>query len=256
MKQSLRIVGCRAGSPLYNQPASGSILRTERGSVLFDCGPGVLVSLTDEEFANLQAVVITHRHADHCLDLMALAYRLLFPLPKKPLALIGPPSLQAMIDGYDALFGIASLPTLHHPISMAFTFIPVIPGQEFEIEGFGTFATCLMHHPIETMAVKSLDYRFAITADGAYTDSLQAFCNGCDLLVSEATYPDGNGRHIEAHGHMTAEQCAQLAERANVQRLVVSHLSDPADSKSTMEMVKRHFSHEAVLGAPGLIFSC
>jgi ribonuclease BN (tRNA processing enzyme) len=55
---------------------------------------------------------------------------------------------------------------------------------------------------------------------------------------------------------MTAEQCAQLAERANVQRLVVSHLSDPADSESTMEMVKRHFSHEAVLGAPGLIFSC
>jgi ribonuclease BN (tRNA processing enzyme) len=97
MKQSLRIVGCRAGSPLYNQPASGSILRTERGSVLFDCGPGVLVSLTDEEFANLQAVVITHRHADHCLDLMALAYRLLFPLPKKPLALIGPPSF----TGYD-----------------------------------------------------------------------------------------------------------------------------------------------------------
>lgn len=256
MKQSLRIVGCRAGSPLHNQPASGSILRTERGSVLFDCGPGVLVNLTDEEVANLQAVVITHRHADHCLDLMALAYRLLFPAPKKPLPLIGPPSLQAMIDGYDALFGIPSLPTLHRPISTAFTFTPVTPGQEFVIKGFGKFATCLMHHPIETMAVKSLDYRFAITADGAYTDVLQTFCNGCDLLVSEATYPDGNGRHIEAHGHMTAMQCAQLAELANVQRLVVSHLSDPADSENTMKIVTQYFSKEAVLGVPGLTFGC
>lgn len=256
MKQSIRIVGCRAGSPLHGQPASGTILRTPKGSILFDCGPGVLVSLTDEEVANLQAVVITHRHADHCLDLMALAYRLLFPTAKKPIPLFGPPSLQAMIDGYDALFGILSLPTLHHPIAMAFTFIPVVPGQDFDIDGFGRFSTCLMHHPIETMAVKSLDYSFAITADGAYTQALQEFCMGCNLLVSEATYPDGAGRHIEEHGHMTALQCAQLAENAKVQHLVVSHLSDPADGDLTMQTVREHFSGNAVFGVPGLIFPC
>jgi len=256
MKNSIRIVGCRAGSPMYNQPASGTLLHTQAGSILFDCGPGVLVSLTDEEVADLRAVVITHKHADHCLDLMALAYRLLFPEPKQPIPLFGPPSIKGMLDGFDTLFGIPSLPTLHHPIAMAFSFNPVIPGQEFTIDNFGVFSTTLMHHPIETMAVKSLNYRFVLTSDGAYTEPLQAFCDGCDILISEATYPDYVGRHIEAHGHMTAMQCGMLAERAGVQRLIVSHLSDPADSAQTMQIVGQHFSGEALLGVPGLILPC
>lgn len=256
MNTSVRIVGCRAGSPLYEQPASGTLLTNERGTVLIDCGPGVLVKLTDLEVSQLKAVVITHRHADHCLDLMAIAYRLLFPSAGKKLPLYGPPSVGDMIQQYDALFGISSLPTLHHPIETAFEFIPVEPGNDFEIDGFGAFSTCPMHHPIETMAVKSYTYQFAITADGAYTSVLQEFCEGCNLLIAEATYPDDEGRHIESHGHMSAKQCAELAQRAGIQVLVVSHLSDPNDSERTMEIVAKYFKGKAVLGVPALSFFC
>lgn len=256
MNTSVRIVGCRAGSPLEEQPASGTLLTTERGTVLIDCGPGVLVKLTDEEVSNLKAVVITHRHADHCLDLMALAYRLLFPAAGMKLPLYGPPSVGQMIQQYDALFGIASLPTLHQPIETAFEFIPVEPGDDFVIDGFGSFSTCVMHHPIETIAVKSSDYQFAITADGSYTSALQEFCNGCKLLIAEATYPDDEGRHIESHGHMCAQQCAELAQRAGAQVLVVSHLSDPNDSERTMKIVEENFKGKAVLGSPSLSFFC
>ena len=256
MSCTVRIIGCRAGSPLFEQPASGTLLTNETGTVLIDCGPGVLVKLADAEVSALKAVVITHRHADHCLDLMALSYRLLFPSAGKKIPLFGPPSVGQMIQEYDTLFGIASLPTLHHPIETAFEFIPVGPGDDFVIDGFGTYSTCLMHHPIETMAVKSYDYRFVITADGAYTDDLQQFCAGCDLLIAEATYPDEEGRHIQSHGHMSAKQCAVLAQKASVRNLVVSHLSDPDDSEITMRTVSEHFSGNAVLGSPGLQFLC
>jgi ribonuclease BN (tRNA processing enzyme) len=256
MSANIRIVGCRAGSPLFQQPASGTIVSTDKGTVLIDCGPGVLVNLSDTEVDRLEAVILTHRHADHTMDLMALAYRLLFPYAKKRIPLYGPPSIGPFIEEYDALYGIPSLPTLHHPIVQAFEFIAVTPGEGFSIDGFGQFGTCVMHHPIETMAIKSLDYRFAITADGSYTPTLQSFCEGCSILIAEATYPDGEGRNIEEHGHMTAQQCAQLAERAKVKHLVVSHLSDPNDSEVTMKTVKANFNGEALLGKPGLQLIC
>lgn len=257
MSANIRIVGCRAGSPLFQQPASGTLLSADKGTVLIDCGPGVLVSLLNNEVDRLRAVILTHRHADHTMDLMALAYRLLFPYVKKRIPLYGPPSIRTFIDEYDTLYGIPSLPTLHHPIEQAFEFFSVTPGDEFSIDGFGRFGTCVMHHPVETMAVKSFEYRFAITADGAYTPTLQSFCEGCcDILISEATYSDGDGRHIEEHGHMTAQQCALLAERAKVKYLVVSHLSDPTDSEVTMKTVKTYFSGEALLGRPGLRLVC
>jgi ribonuclease BN (tRNA processing enzyme) len=55
---------------------------------------------------------------------------------------------------------------------------------------------------------------------------------------------------------MTAQQCAQLAERAKVKHLVVSHLSDPNDSEVTMKTVKANFNGEALLGKPGLQLIC
>ena len=112
MSAQLKIIGCRAGSPMKWNPASGYLLKTTQGTILIDCGSGVLANLDDEDFDNLIGVVITHIHADHCLDLMALAYRKVFPSLSKRIPLYGPPSVAGMIASYDALFGIRTLPTM------------------------------------------------------------------------------------------------------------------------------------------------
>ncbi len=256
MNETLRIIGCRAGSPTYGNPASGTLLTTSEGTILIDCGPGVLVNLTELEVQNLIGVIITHRHADHCLDLMALAYKILFPTLQNPIPLFGPPSLWEMIKSYDDLFGIPSLPTLKRPIATAFSFSPVIPGDPFIVAKSFVFETALMHHPVETMAVKSVDFNVVVTADGSYTEGLQKLCTGCDILIAEATYPDDEGRHLEEHGHMTADICASLAERAKVKHLVVTHLSEPTDSEVTIAKVKKLFHGRLSLASPGLTLDC
>ncbi len=256
MKETIRIVGCRAGSPTYGNPASGTLLTTSKGTILIDCGPGVLVNLTDKEVQDLIGVIISHRHADHCLDLMALAYKVLFPRLKKTIPLFGPPSLLEMITSYDDLFGIPSLPTLKRPIATAFSFSPVIPGDSFTVAEAFTFETALMHHPVETMAVKSVDFNVVVTADGSYTEGLQDFCTGCDILIAEATYPDDKGRHLEEHGHMTAAVCASLAEKGEVKHLIVTHLSDPADGEVTIALVQNVYHGKSSLAIPGLLLDC
>jgi len=256
MSDVLRIIGCRAGSPVQGSPASGYLLRTSKGNILIDCGSGVLVNMLDRDFDNLIGVVVTHCHADHCLDLMALAYRQVFPVLSRKLPLYGPPSLLHIIQSYDKLFGIPSLPTMGKPITTAFDFHPVVPGEQFTVGGFWSFDTLRMIHPVETMAIRSIEFSFVFTADGAYTQALQDFCTGSRFILSEATYPDEVGHNILEHGHMAASQCAALAQKAGARLLVVTHLSDPADNAVTMETIGRSFTGEARLAQPGLEIEC
>src|SRR5665648_1050031 len=94
----LKIIGCRAGSPSEGIAASGYLLKLGEKNILIDCGPGVVMNLTREEMSHLAAVIVTHHHADHCLDLLPLSFNLLFPVQKPPVALYGPPSLSSVLD--------------------------------------------------------------------------------------------------------------------------------------------------------------
>jgi ribonuclease BN (tRNA processing enzyme) len=251
MKGLFKIIGCRAGSPADGIPASGYIIKGPSGNVLIDCGPGVVLSLKKDEIDHLTGVVITHQHADHCLDLMALSYNLLFPIKKKKIPLYGPPSLLKTLDMLDKIFCIETLPTLKAPIFTAFEFIPLKPGDSFSVGAYA-FDTFKMEHPVPTMAVRSRNYKLVYTSDGAYTDSLRDFCKGANHLIAEATYPYLEGNDLKKHGHMTARLCAELAAASGVKELIITHLSDFNDCSLTRDIAKRYFSGNIEIAYPGL----
>jgi ribonuclease BN (tRNA processing enzyme) len=251
MKELFKVIGCRAGSPADGIPASGYVIEGPSGNVLIDCGPGVVLSLKKDEIDNLTGVVITHQHADHCLDLIALSYNLSFPTKKKKIPLYGPPSLLKTLEILDETFCIETLPTLKTPIFTAFEFIPVKPGDSFSVGAY-TFDTVEMEHPVPTMAVRSRNYKLVYTSDGAYTDSLVEFCKGTSCLIAEATYPHLEGKDLKKHGHMTARLCAELAAASGVKELIITHLSDFNDSPLTSDIVKGYFSGNIEIAYPGL----
>lgn len=67
--------------------------------------------------------------------------------------------------------------------------------------------------------------RMVILGDVAETDSLLTYCDQADVLVTEATYLESEAEMAQQFGHMTARQSAQLAVRANVKQLILTHLS-------------------------------
>ncbi len=67
--------------------------------------------------------------------------------------------------------------------------------------------------------------RIVVLGDVAETDSLLTYCDQADALVTEATYLDSEAEMAQQFGHMTARQSAQLALRANVKQLILTHLS-------------------------------
>lgn len=67
--------------------------------------------------------------------------------------------------------------------------------------------------------------RMVVLGDVGETDSLLTYCDQADALVTEATYLESEAEMAKNFGHMTARQSAQLAVRANVKQLILTHLS-------------------------------
>lgn len=245
------VLGCRAGSPGEGVAASGYLIRSGGRTILLDCGPGVVLELTRRGLADhLDAAIVTHAHADHCADLVALAYHRLFPAARAPLPLWGAPSVGDTLKTLDAVFGIPTLPALADPLSRAFDFRPIRPGETFCVADLTVEAMTTLH-PTPTFAVRFPQLGLVYTADGALTDALIAFARSAKLLVAECTYLTTDGYDLNGHGHMSAAQAGQLAARAGARQLLLTHFSACAEAQHSARIAAAHFAGEIVTAQPG-----
>ncbi len=252
MRCTFTVIGCRAGSPDENGPASGYVVEAEGVTVLVDCGPGVVLALAAAGLINsLNAAIITHQHADHCADVVALAYHLLFPHRRAPVPLFGAIETKQVLDSLDELFGIPSLPVLSKPVASALPFTELKPGSSTRI-GDLRVDTIPAIHPVPTMSLRFPDLGLVYSSDGAISDELVRFSADARVLVAEATYVIDAGHDLEVHGHMTGALAGLLAQRSGAKQLVLTHLSDFDDAAATMQEAARVYSGPITLAVPGL----
>lgn len=67
--------------------------------------------------------------------------------------------------------------------------------------------------------------RFAFVMDTRLCDGVNELAEGCDLLVIESTFLDGDHQLASDHGHLTAGQAARVAAEGGVRHLVLTHFS-------------------------------
>ncbi len=252
-RDQLLVLGCQPGAPTAYGAASGYLLQIGGVRIVIDCGPGIAFELARRGLLDtIDAVIITHRHADHCADLLALAYQRRFPQVRAPLPLYGPPDLQGILDGFDALFGIPSLPALAAPLRDAFRFTVVVPGSTFCAAGvdFGTLAT---RHPVPTLALRCPRAGLVFTADSALFPALVAFAGGARVLLAEATYTEAAAHDLAGHGHLTASQAGELARDSGAAQLVLTHLAEPQTREACIAHAAAVFAGPIQLAAPGLV---
>jgi ribonuclease Z len=79
--------------------------------------------------------------------------------------------------------------------------------------------------PEEVLGDFKAGTRMVILGDVAETESLVSYCDQADALVTEATYLESEADMASQFGHMTARKSAELARKANVKQLILTHLS-------------------------------
>ncbi|MFL6136608.1 MAG: MBL fold metallo-hydrolase [Frankiaceae bacterium] len=214
----LTIVGCSGTLPGPGSPSSAYLVETAGFRMLVDCGNGAIGSL--QRFGDvlaLDAVVITHLHADHCLDLVPYSYARRYhpraPLPRLPV--YGPRDLQERLCA-----AFEQRPT--DGLGQVYEFRTVQEGRRT----IGPFEVDLvrMNHPVETYGLRIMadGASIAYSADTGSCNALVDLARNCDLFLCEASFAHG-GSH-PADLHLTSREAGDHARRAGARRLVLTHL--------------------------------
>jgi ribonuclease BN (tRNA processing enzyme) len=237
----LTVIGCSAASPRPGGACSSYLVTYGAVNVLMDCGPGSLSVLRREiNPRNLDAIVLSHLHADHTLDLVPLTYGLKYGPPvgdeRKPagnrLALFVPPGGKEFLKGLaEALEGGGPNSTFWAPFDIM-EYDPdgtlIVGGDTDGAAEYLNFRFAPTKHYIPCWAMKVSPPGDAprpllvYGADSAPVESLTRFAHGADLLVLEATLD--TPETPEPIGHMTPRQAGQLAADAgDVKHLLLTH---------------------------------
>jgi ribonuclease BN (tRNA processing enzyme) len=211
------LVGCAGSFPGPDSPASCYLLEHEGTSILLDLGNGALGALQRyTDIYDVDAVVLTHLHADHCLDLASyyVARRFHPDGPRRRIPVHGPAGTAGrMARAYD----MAEDPGM----SREFAFVdhravPVAIGPF-------TLTTAPMAHPVPCfgLRVEAGGRSVVYSGDTGPTDALVGLARGADLALFEASFLDGDN---PPGLHLSARQAAEHARRAGVDHLVLTHL--------------------------------
>lgn len=233
---------------------SGYLVEGEGGAFLVDCGNGVFGKLRQRrDYREIRAVVISHLHGDHLLDLVPFAYA----LTVGPDAGSGSPPRLIAPPGADAFFRrVAGAWGDEERIANAFAIEEYEAGDALEVCGVGVHAHAVPHfgptHAIELRA--SGGGRIVFGADGRFSEELIAAAAGAEVLIAEATLAEADTAPVEHRGHMCAVEAGRLAERARVGRLVLTHISDELDLGLALEQARGSFGGPVEIAAEGSAF--
>ncbi len=246
-------LGVSAAYPKAGGACTGWLVQQDDTHLLLDCGTGVLSNLQKIiPFSQLTAIIITHLHADHFLDLVPLRFAIKYGMhpgeKPRPLLYIPPDStkkLDEFADYFDPSDGF---------FSSVFNMQEYQPNVLFTI-GQLTVETAPVVHYIPAYAVAiSGDKKVVFSSDTGPCEELVKFAQGADVMVSEATDSSDEEMNTEFRGHMTPEEAGETARRAGVKRLLITHIWPHRDTQEVLSLAIQSFGPNAELAEEGKIY--
>ncbi|PLR75754.1 hypothetical protein CU633_19335 [Bacillus sp. V3-13] len=239
----VNVLGEWGAYPAAGDATSSFLFEKDGFYLLVDCGSGVLSQLQKViPLHRLNACILSHYHHDHKADVGSLQYGMLVqtqlgnrtePLP---------------------IYGHAKDAQQFESLKMeSYTTNVEINEDTTAKVGPFTITFCKTIHPVYCLAMKiqTGDHTIVYTADTGWYDGLAQFSAGADLLISEASLY--NQQLGKVNGHLTAGQTGELAKKANVRKLLMTHLPHYGDHQSLIGQAKEIYRGEIELAKGGMV---
>jgi ribonuclease BN (tRNA processing enzyme) len=236
----LVVLGVGAAYPGPGQACSGYLVKSGGTNLLIDCGNGVVSRLQQaSELEGLTALIFSHLHADHCLDIFSLFYSRAFSKPRSypPLPIYLPPGEMELFARLSEVLRVEP----RRLLDGTFRASEYDPSAGLDLEDL-RLSFAQTEHPVPAYSIRSEDESGSIvySSDTGPTEKLVDLAKGCDLLLSEATLAEEDF-NPERPLHLTPRMAAEVAVRAGARRLLLTHIWPHYDRQAMLEDARRIF---------------
>jgi ribonuclease BN (tRNA processing enzyme) len=274
-RSRLILLGTAGGpTPKPNRAAPSQVIVSNGAAYVVDCGNGVArqMILAGLKLGSIRSVFLTHQHSDHNADLGNLLLLAWASDLASRVDVYGPPPIRAMMAQFlemnnaDIRTRVADEGRRPLPDLIA-THQVVHAGLVMQDANVKVTAAIVNHPPV----TPAFAYRFdcpdrsiVISGDTTPSDALIALARDADVLVHEVMHvpsieqliaAEPNAKTLRQHllaSHTTTEQVGEVAAKARVKTLVLSHFVPggfPFVPDATwVSEVRRHFSGRVIVG--------
>ena len=244
----MTVAGSSCSVPRIDRACSAYLIQDGDFAFSLDFGTGAFANMRRyADYDRLDAVVISHMHADHFLDLIPLRYAVRYGSKQRTskLPVWMPPGGIAMLRSMTNAFANEGNGDF---LDEAFDIREFDPSKPLKI-GPGRLRFAQTTHYIVSFAIryerdgKSITY----SADTAPDKRVVELARDTDLFLCEATLLAGEGEKGGLRGHSSSAEAAQMAHDAGVRRLVLTHYSQDATTNDLEGSARKIYAGEIVV---------
>ena len=238
---TLTVLGSSPSWPNPGSACSGYLVEAGATRVMVECGPGVIGPLrAATDVRSLRAVLISHMHPDHYLELVTLRGAMKNgKVREEPLDVFLPPG------GIERLVGVGvaldDAPDYFAGTLVLHEYDPTMPLELGDL----TVSFRRVIHYVPAYAMRFVaGSTLVFSGDSSPCEPLVEHAQGADALLAESAIlrPDQDNPNPAKRGHMAPAELADVARRAGVGRLLITHAPiDPEDSDRAVREARAVF---------------
>jgi ribonuclease BN (tRNA processing enzyme) len=253
MNSRLVVLGGCGAWPEANRACSGFVLEHQGLRVVLDLGyatlPRLLALLGSSVADGIDAVIVTHEHPDHMIDLHGLFRARWFGRRGAPaIPLYAPEGVLLRVCGLEADDA--------ETVQQVFDWHP-LPAQPYEIGPLLLESRALPHFVLNSgVRISTASLTVAYTGDTGPDPALAELGRNADLYIVEATtrgqQPMSPPAPNAPRMHLTDREAGEAAARAGAKRLLLTHFWPENDRERSRIAAAEVFDGEVLVAEEGL----
>ncbi len=286
------LLGTGGMMPLPGRALTSLYVRTGSRALLIDCGEGTQIAMRQaaQRFKPIEAVLITHFHADHISGLPGLLLTLGNEGRTEPLHMYGPLGLERIVSGLRVIVPELPFEIVYHEFGMENEAHFECAGLDADVFPVNHGMACLGYHielkrtgrfdpekaktkgipvnlwgrlqkgesadgftPEDVLGAPRKGLKLVYATDTRPVPAIEKYAADADLLILEGMFGEHDKQErARISGHMMMQEAAEIAKKTNAKQLWLTHYSPATPEPELFEEELKEIFSETVICSDGM----